>query len=143
MCKRKFKKKLTLNIFLHVKDVHTQGKTLECLANKIGDLHDGCRKQLLRVAELQADDYHLDRQLYYACREDRERLCADVPAGGGKIYECLFKHKFDKMMSTQVGTESVLQTLWIIFSLESFYIYNFFKRNFTTPICWHINIVNS
>nr|XP_011440924.2 Golgi apparatus protein 1 isoform X1 [Crassostrea gigas] len=82
-------------------DVHTQGKTLECLANKIGDLHDGCRKQLLRVAELQADDYHLDRQLYYACREDRERLCADVPAGGGKIYECLFKHKFDKMMSTQ------------------------------------------
>lgn len=142
MCKRKFKKKLTLNIFLHVKDVHTQGKTLECLANKIGDLHDGCRKQLLRVAELQADDYHLDRQLYYACREDRERLCADVPAGGGKIYECLFKHKFDKMMSTQVGTESVLQTLWIIFSLESS-LYNFFKRNFTTPLCWHINIVNS
>lgn len=124
--------------------MHTQGKTLECLANKIGDLHDGCRKQLLRVAELQADDYHLDRQLYYACREDRERLCADVPAGGGKIYECLFKHKFDKMMSTQVGTESVLQTLWIIFSLESsLYIFNFFKRNFTTPICWHINIVNS
>lgn len=130
MCKRKFKKKLTLNIFLHVKDVHTQGKTLECLANKIGDLHDGCRKQLLRVAELQADDYHLDRQLYYACREDRERLCADVPAGGGKIYECLFKHKFDKMMSTQVGTESVLQTLWIIFSLESslYLLHNFFKK---------------
>lgn len=128
MCKRKFKKKLTLNIFLHVKDVHTQGKTLECLANKIGDLHDGCRKQLLRVAELQADDYHLDRQLYYACREDRERLCADVPAGGGKIYECLFKHKFDKMMSTQVGTESVLQTLWIIFSLESSLYILFFKK---------------
>lgn len=117
-----------MNIFLHVKDVHTQGKTLECLANKIGDLHDGCRKQLLRVAELQADDYHLDRQLYYACREDRERLCADVPAGGGKIYECLFKHKFDKMMSTQVGTESVLQTLWIIFSLESSLYILFFKK---------------
>lgn len=117
-----------MNIFLPVKDVHTQGKTLECLANKIGDLHDGCRKQLLRVAELQADDYHLDRQLYYACREDRERLCADVPAGGGKIYECLFKHKFDKMMSTQVGTESVLQTLWIIFSLESSLYILFFKK---------------
>lgn len=119
--------------------MHTQGKTLECLANKIGDLHDGCRKQLLRVAELQADDYHLDRQLYYACREDRERLCADVPAGGGKIYECLFKHKFDKMMSTQVGTDLVDN-----FSLlKVLNIYNFFKRNFTTPICWHINIVNS
>ncbi|XP_061189977.1 Golgi apparatus protein 1-like isoform X2 [Saccostrea echinata] len=82
-------------------DVHSQGKTLECLADKIGDLHDGCRKQLLRVAELQADDYHLDRQLYYACREDREHLCADVPAGGGKIYECLFKHKFDNTMSAK------------------------------------------
>lgn len=96
-----------MNIFLLFKDVHTQGKTLECLANKIGELHDGCRKQLLRVAELQADDYHLDRQLYYACRDDRERLCADVPAGGGKIYECLFKHKFDKSMSTQVGIDLV------------------------------------
>lgn len=59
------------------------------------------------MAELQADDYHLDRQLYYACRDDRERLCADVPAGGGKIYECLFKHKFDKSMSTQVGIDLV------------------------------------
>ncbi|XP_062582222.1 Golgi apparatus protein 1-like isoform X2 [Saccostrea cucullata] len=80
-------------------DVHSQGKTLECLADKIGDLADGCRKQLLRVAELQADDYHLDRQLYYACREDREHLCDEVPAGGGKIYECLFKHKFNEKMS--------------------------------------------
>ncbi|XP_048735451.2 Golgi apparatus protein 1-like isoform X2 [Ostrea edulis] len=80
-------------------DIHSQGKTLECLADKIGDLRDSCRKQLLRVAELQADDYHLDRQLYYACRDDREHVCADVPAGGGKIYECLFKHKFDNKMS--------------------------------------------
>nr|XP_022342252.1 Golgi apparatus protein 1-like [Crassostrea virginica] len=82
-------------------DVSTQGKTLECLAEKIAGLGDQCRKQVLRVAELQADDYHLDRQLYYACREDRENLCAEVPAGGGKIYECLFKHKFDKLMSTK------------------------------------------
>lgn len=85
-----------------MKDVSTQGKTLECLAEKIAGLGDQCRKQVLRVAELQADDYHLDHQLYYACREDRENLCAEVPAGGGKIYECLFKHKFDKLMSTKV-----------------------------------------
>lgn len=120
MCKRKFKKKLILNIFFYVKDVYIQGKILECLVNKIGDLYDGCRKQLLRVVELQADDYYLDRQLYYVCREDRERFCVDVSVGGGKIYECLFKYKFDKMMFIQVGIEFVLQILWIIFFFESF-----------------------
>jgi Golgi apparatus protein 1 len=25
------------------------------------------------MAELSADDYHLDRPLYYACRDDREK----------------------------------------------------------------------
>ncbi|KAK3610023.1 hypothetical protein CHS0354_032371 [Potamilus streckersoni] len=78
---------------------HSQGATLECLAKHLATLTSQCKRQLLRVAELQSDDYHMDRPLYYACREDRERFCEKISAGGGKVFECLFKHKFDQEMS--------------------------------------------
>ncbi|KAK3085351.1 hypothetical protein FSP39_001959 [Pinctada imbricata] len=80
-------------------DFHSQGKTLECLEEHLQDLDNNCKKQVLRVAELQADDYHLDKRLFYACRDDREHFCEDVAAGEGRIFECLFKHKFEKGMS--------------------------------------------
>lgn len=57
---------------------------------------------MLRVAELSADDYHKDRALYFACRDDRERFCEKELAGDGRIYKCLEKHKKEKMMSTEV-----------------------------------------
>lgn len=66
------------------------------------DVSPECKLQVLRVAELQADDYHMDRTLYYACRNDREHFCQEVPAGGGKVFECLFKHKFERTMSVEV-----------------------------------------
>lgn len=39
---------------------------------------DQCKKAILRVAELSSDDFHLDRHLYFACRDDRERFCENV-----------------------------------------------------------------
>ena len=59
-------------------------------------------RQVLRVAELQAEDYHLDRPLFFACREDRERFCASVVSGNGKVYQCLLQHKMEKEMSRKV-----------------------------------------
>lgn len=53
--------------------VHSQGSTIECLSKNVGVLDKDCKHEILRVAELQADDYHEDRQLFFACREDRER----------------------------------------------------------------------
>ena len=60
------------------------------------------------MAELQAEDYHLDRPLYFACREDREQFCAGVVSGGGKVYQCLVHHKMEKMMSKKVGYVALL-----------------------------------
>ena len=60
------------------------------------------------MAELQAEDYHLDRPLYFACREDREQFCASVVSGGGKVYQCLVHHKMEKMMSKKVGYVALL-----------------------------------
>jgi len=54
------------------------------------------------VAELQSDDYHNDRQLFYACRDDREVLCPHIKSGDGRVYRCLYRHKFERKMSDDV-----------------------------------------
>uniref|UniRef100_A0A8C7HN26 Golgi apparatus protein 1 n=1 Tax=Oncorhynchus kisutch TaxID=8019 RepID=A0A8C7HN26_ONCKI len=91
------------------KDVHSQGEVIACLekglvreaeeqpgAHAIGA---NCKKAIMRVAELSSDDFHLDRYLYFSCREDRERFCENTPAGEGRVYKCLFNHKFEEAMS--------------------------------------------
>ena len=87
-----------------IKDVHGQNDVLECLEDHEDDLSEKCEKQIYRLAELSADDYHLDRPLYYACRDDRERFCSEVAAGEGRVYKCLMKHKFEETMSAEVCT---------------------------------------
>uniref|UniRef100_A0A8C6P216 Golgi apparatus protein 1 n=1 Tax=Nothobranchius furzeri TaxID=105023 RepID=A0A8C6P216_NOTFU len=91
------------------KDVHSQGEVIACLEKglvreaeeKHGAHHirDECKKSIMRVAELSSDDFHLDRYLYFACREDRERFCENTLAGEGRVYKCLFNHKFEEAMS--------------------------------------------
>ena len=83
-------------------DLHTQGSTLECLEDNEVNLTVGCRHKVLRAAELQSDDYHMNRALYYACREDREHFCPIVEAGKGRVYACLMKKKFHPEMSNEV-----------------------------------------
>ncbi|CAJ0931783.1 unnamed protein product, partial [Mesorhabditis belari] len=82
---------------------HTQGMALECLiqqlvkeGNKQGgpvQIGDTCKHEVMRLAEMQADDFHLDRPLFFACRQDREKFCRDVPAGQGKVFECLIVNR--------------------------------------------------
>ena len=69
------------------------------------DLDSECKKQILRISELQADDYHLDRPLFYACRDDRETFCPRIKAGNGKVFRCLYRHKFEREMSNEVSVE--------------------------------------
>lgn len=45
-------------------------------------IREECQKAILRVAELSSDDFHLDRHLYFSCRDDRERFCQHVSSGG-------------------------------------------------------------
>lgn len=78
-----------------------QGKTIECLSLKYAELGEYCRKQMTRVVELQSDDFHLDRTLYFACREDREKFCHNMLSGNGLVYKCLMKNKFEREMSVE------------------------------------------
>ncbi|KAK0142573.1 Golgi apparatus protein 1 [Merluccius polli] len=91
------------------KDLHSQGEVIECLEKGVVQEVEGvvgahpireeCKKAILRVAELSSDDFHLDRYLYFSCRSDRERFCENTPAGEGRVYKCLFNHKFEEAMS--------------------------------------------
>ncbi|OCT84657.1 hypothetical protein XELAEV_18022811mg [Xenopus laevis] len=91
------------------KDPHSQGEVVSCLekgiiketedVNPQMHISDKCKQAILRVAELSSDDFHLDRHLYFSCRDDRERFCETVQAGEGRVYKCLFNHKFEESMS--------------------------------------------
>ncbi|KAF8362128.1 hypothetical protein PRIPAC_89051, partial [Pristionchus pacificus] len=90
---------------------HTQGMALECLIQKViavektpnerGNLQDDCRHEVMRLAEMQAEDFNLDRPMFFACRSDREKYCRDVPAGSGKIFECLLFNRHDQFMQPE------------------------------------------
>ncbi|KAK6056169.1 cysteine rich repeat-containing domain protein [Cooperia oncophora] len=91
---------------------HTQGMALECLISNVvkhgKDQSDplqmldvGCRHEVMRLVEMQTEDFHLDRPLFFACRQDRERICKDVQAGQGKVFECLMMNRFDQFMEPE------------------------------------------
>ncbi|KAE8296698.1 Golgi apparatus protein 1 Cysteine-rich fibroblast growth factor receptor Precursor [Larimichthys crocea] len=91
------------------KDIHSQGEVIACLEKGLvreaeeqpgaHTIREECKKSIMRVAELSSDDFHLDRYLYFSCRDDRERFCENTLAGEGRVYKCLFNHKFEEAMS--------------------------------------------
>uniref|UniRef100_A0A4W4GDL1 Golgi apparatus protein 1 n=1 Tax=Electrophorus electricus TaxID=8005 RepID=A0A4W4GDL1_ELEEL len=91
------------------KDLHSQGEVIACLEKSLvreveqqdqpHPIKEDCKKAIMRVAELSADDFHLDRYLYFSCRADRERFCENTQVGEGRVYKCLFNHKFEEAMS--------------------------------------------
>ena len=72
---------------------------MECLATRVSNLTAPCKEALFRVAEYTSDDFHLDRALFLACKDDRDALCPDVRAGQGRVYKCLMKSKMVPGMS--------------------------------------------
>ncbi|UYV66112.1 GLG1 [Cordylochernes scorpioides] len=80
---------------------HSQGSTIECLSKNPEKLQVKCHHEIIRIAELQADDFHLDRPLFFACRDDRERLCPQVVSGDSRVYRCLLRHRSHRDMSQE------------------------------------------
>jgi Golgi apparatus protein 1 len=79
-----------------------QGKTIECLQNKVDSLNDLCKKEIFKISTLQSEDFHLDRALYFACKDDRDQFCDTVVSGKGNTYKCLMRNKFNPLMSKPV-----------------------------------------
>jgi golgi apparatus protein 1 len=76
---------------------NSQGDTLACLQTKVETLSDICKREVYRVAELQADNIKFDRQLFYSCSMDIRKLCPELQ--GHETYECLIKNKNSPLMT--------------------------------------------
>lgn len=94
---------------------HSQRATLDCLVKVVVDktsnngLTRDCRQQVLRIAELQSDDFHLNRPLFLACRDDRERFCPTVVAGDGRVLACLMKNIHSGKMSAECSIQLAVE----------------------------------
>lgn len=62
-----------------------------------------CQEQLVDIAKMQADDYHLDRPLFYACEKAVRTFCPETKSGDGRIYKCLLENKNNDLMPKKVG----------------------------------------
>lgn len=74
-----------------------------CLQQHLDDLAGECKKQVLHLSAVQSENIKFDRQLYLACNMELNKFCPTVTIGLGQAYECLMQHKFDTMISHQVG----------------------------------------
>ena len=82
---------------------HDQSEVVSCLETRFDEIEsENCQTAVLKVAELQSDDYHMDRPLFYACQNARETFCKDIQSGEGRIYECLIKHSQQDGMDSEV-----------------------------------------
>ncbi|KAK2580723.1 hypothetical protein KPH14_011351 [Odynerus spinipes] len=79
----------------------SQGQILACLQEHIEQLQVKCKRRILRVSEIQADNIKLDRQLYLACTHDHIKFCPNIRPGSGQVYKCLMQHKTDHSMTAQ------------------------------------------
>lgn len=79
------------------KNVLSQGETLACLQSQIADLTPACKKAIMHLSELQAENVKLDRPLFLACNNEVARFCSE--SRPGQIYKCLLLHKNDEKMS--------------------------------------------
>lgn len=70
-------------------NVHSQNNTIQCLQNHLDQLASVCHDEIIKISELQSNDIHLDKPLFLACRADREKFCANIKSGNGRIYRCL------------------------------------------------------
>ncbi|XP_076655241.1 Golgi apparatus protein 1 [Halictus rubicundus] len=77
----------------------SQGQVLACLQEHVNDLQLQCKRHILHVSEIQAENVELDRQLYMACEQDRIKFCPNIRPGSGQVYKCLMQHKTDRSMT--------------------------------------------
>jgi len=70
------------------------GTVLRCLVdNRANITSDDCKKETFEFEKSEANDIRVDKPLSDACKEDKEKFCADVKPGMGRVHQCLRDHK--------------------------------------------------
>ncbi|KAG1658887.1 hypothetical protein FOA52_000675 [Chlamydomonas sp. UWO 241] len=66
------------------------GTVLRCLTGRKEEIQDeACQAEVSYYAKMEVSDFRNDVILAAACREDVEKLCANVEPGEGRVHECL------------------------------------------------------
>lgn len=77
----------------------SQGQILACLQEHVNELQLQCKRHILHVSEIQAENIKLDHQLYLACKNDLSEFCQNIRPGSGQVYKCLMQHKTNRSMT--------------------------------------------
>lgn len=68
------------------------GRVLDCLRNNRANLNERCRKEELRLSQLQAKDVRLRPRLMKLCGEEMVVFCKDIKPGSGRMFTCLLEN---------------------------------------------------
>lgn len=78
-------------------DSLSQSSTIVCLQIHQQAIQDPCKREILKLTEIQADNIKLDRQLYRDCADDHLRYCQQFTPGSGRVFTCLLQLRQDKI----------------------------------------------
>eukprot|EP01025_Chloroclados_australasicus_P017425 TRINITY_DN188_c0_g2_i1.p1 TRINITY_DN188_c0_g2~~TRINITY_DN188_c0_g2_i1.p1 ORF type:complete len:924 (-),score=69.62 TRINITY_DN188_c0_g2_i1:353-2872(-) len=89
-------------------DVPTgQGQVQKCLRDNLSRISWECRKELERQEFEDASDIRLSTRLYKACFMEKKNFCDGLPAGNGRIIQCLVDNKSKPSFSAECAAELV------------------------------------
>jgi len=87
------------------------GTVIACLLeNQANITTESCKTELFASEKRMGNDYRTDAVLKEACKEDVNKLCADIEPGDGRIHECLVANKAQLSPSCK-REEDRLQTI--------------------------------
>ncbi|KAI3379749.1 hypothetical protein SNEBB_009743 [Seison nebaliae] len=87
--------------------LHQQMDVLNCLTEKFMEkngkyeFQSKCIDAVRHLRELESQDFHLDKRLYFACQRERDVICGKVKSGDGRVFRCLSERRNDDHMSQE------------------------------------------
>ncbi|XP_050307543.1 Golgi apparatus protein 1 [Anthonomus grandis grandis] len=78
---------------IHSNGLSSQVGTVICLQNNILQVSENCKREVLKLSELQSDNIKLDQQLFSDCAEDYSRYCYRFQPGSGQVFHCLARQQ--------------------------------------------------
>ncbi len=77
----------------------------------VSSLSSSCQAEIFLLAEYQSEDFHLDRALFLACKDDRLRICPKVKSGEGRVYKCLMMNKQVVLTFHSVNNSNIIASV--------------------------------
>eukprot|EP01024_Parvocaulis_polyphysoides_P049908 TRINITY_DN4859_c0_g2_i4.p1 TRINITY_DN4859_c0_g2~~TRINITY_DN4859_c0_g2_i4.p1 ORF type:complete len:703 (+),score=133.40 TRINITY_DN4859_c0_g2_i4:438-2546(+) len=84
-----------------------EGAVQSCLRENLSSISWDCRSELERQEAEDSDDIRLSTSLYKACLVEKKKFCSNLPAGNGRVIQCLIDNKTKPGFTSQCATELI------------------------------------